>query len=108
MRRPSVLLENCRGLLVAITFPDARCANFFLESTSPEDATIIEYIARSFQGRAVPPIQAHYVAISGPEVLVHVALLSTTPSRTNFCPITPCFAQNRETRAKERSVVAMA
>jgi hypothetical protein len=43
-----------RTVLVAVTFPDAECANFFLESRNPEDATIIEYIARSFHGRGRP------------------------------------------------------
>jgi hypothetical protein len=41
-------------VLVAVTFPDAGCANFFLESSNPEDAIVIEYIARTFHGRGRP------------------------------------------------------
>ena len=43
-----------RTLLIAVTFPDAGCANFVLESANPEDATVIKYIARSFRGRGRP------------------------------------------------------
>ena len=35
--------------LVAVTFPDCRCANFFVRSSKPEDAVTIDFIARSFQ-----------------------------------------------------------
>lgn len=35
--------------LFAVTFPDSGCANFFLESTKPEDAAPIDVIARSFR-----------------------------------------------------------
>lgn len=44
------------SVLVAVTFPDSGCANFFLDSTKPEDATLIESVARSFRpkGRADP------------------------------------------------------
>ncbi len=41
-------------VLVAVTFPDSGCANFFLKSTSSEDVSIIEYVARSFHGRGRP------------------------------------------------------
>jgi hypothetical protein len=43
-----------RTVLVAVTFPEAECANFFLESANPEDAKIIDFIARSFRGRGDP------------------------------------------------------
>jgi hypothetical protein len=35
--------------LVAVTFPDCGCANFFLHSSKPEGAVTIDFIARSFQ-----------------------------------------------------------
>lgn len=35
--------------LVAVTFPDTGCANFYLESTKNEDAAVIASIARSFR-----------------------------------------------------------
>ena len=42
--------------LVAVTFPDSACANFYLESTSIKDAAIIDVIAQSFrpEGRIAP------------------------------------------------------
>jgi len=42
--------------LVALTFPDSGCANFFLMSSKIEDATAIDSIARSFRpkGRTGP------------------------------------------------------
>ena len=43
-----------RTVLVAVTFPEAGCANFFLESANAEDAKIIDFIARSFRGRGDP------------------------------------------------------
>jgi hypothetical protein len=39
---------------VAATFPEAECANFFLESTNEDDAKIIDYIAHSFRGKGHP------------------------------------------------------
>jgi hypothetical protein len=48
---------NARGgrtVLVAVTFPEAACANFFLESADADDAKIIDYIAHSFRGRCHP------------------------------------------------------
>ena len=38
-----------------VSFPDASCANFYLESTSEKDAAIIESIARSFRPRGWVP-----------------------------------------------------
>lgn len=38
-----------RTTLVAVTFPDSGCANFFLESSKPEHATPVDFIARSFR-----------------------------------------------------------
>jgi hypothetical protein len=38
-----------RTTLVAVTFPDSGCANFFLESSRPDDAALIDLIARSFR-----------------------------------------------------------
>ncbi len=35
--------------LVAVTFPDSGCANFFVESSRPEDATPVDFIASSFR-----------------------------------------------------------
>jgi hypothetical protein len=35
--------------LIAVTFPDSGCANFFLESSKPEDAAVINFVARSFR-----------------------------------------------------------
>ncbi len=45
-----------RTTLVAVTFPDSGCANFFFTSSQPDDATPIDFIARSFRptGRTVP------------------------------------------------------
>ena len=37
-----------RTVLVAVTFPEAGCANFFLESANPEDAKIIDFKPRLF------------------------------------------------------------
>jgi hypothetical protein len=36
-------------LIVAVTFPDSGCANFILESATPGDAGIIDFIAHSFR-----------------------------------------------------------
>jgi hypothetical protein len=38
-----------RTTLVAVTFPDSGCANFFLTSSKPEDAAPIDLIARGFR-----------------------------------------------------------
>jgi hypothetical protein len=38
-----------RTTLVAVTFPDSGCANFFLASARVEDATFMHFIARSFR-----------------------------------------------------------
>ena len=40
-------------LLVAVTFPDSGCANFFVKSSKPEDAATIEFIATSFRPKAL-------------------------------------------------------
>ena len=42
--------------LLAVTFPDSGCANFFLESSSPEEAARVDRIARNFRpnGRTAP------------------------------------------------------
>jgi len=44
--------------LVAVTFPDSGCANFFLKSPRPEDATPVDRIALSFRpnGRIAPGV----------------------------------------------------
>lgn len=36
---------------VAVTFPDAGCANFFLDSSRSEDAELIAHIAESYRSR---------------------------------------------------------
>jgi hypothetical protein len=36
-------------LLVVVTFPDRVCANFYLTSSNPEDAAVIDFVARSFR-----------------------------------------------------------
>ena len=38
-----------------VSFPDASCANFYLESTTEKDAALIEFIARSFRPRGWVP-----------------------------------------------------
>jgi hypothetical protein len=38
-----------------VSFPDASCANFYLESANEKDAVIIEFIARSFRPRGWLP-----------------------------------------------------
>ena len=50
-----------RTTLVAVTFPDSGCANFFLESSKPEDATPVDFIARSFRptSRTAPGALCH-------------------------------------------------
>jgi len=40
--------------LMAVTFPDAGCANFFIESSDAKDFEWIEAIAASF--RPIPPV----------------------------------------------------
>jgi hypothetical protein len=49
-----------------VSFPDAGCANFYLESTSEKDAALIEFIARSFHPRGWVP---SFVRPLLPEVL---------------------------------------
>jgi hypothetical protein len=44
-----------RTTLVAVTFPDSGCANFFVESFRPEDAIPVDLIARSFRPSARTP-----------------------------------------------------
>jgi hypothetical protein len=46
--------RGSRAVLVAATFPEAECANFFLESANEADAKIIDYIAQSFRGKGHP------------------------------------------------------
>ena len=41
--------------LVAVTFPDNGCANFFLETSNSEDAAVIDALARSFRPKATKP-----------------------------------------------------
>jgi hypothetical protein len=38
-----------------VSFPDASCANFYLESTNEKDSAIIQFIARSFRPRGWVP-----------------------------------------------------
>jgi hypothetical protein len=38
-----------------VSFPDASCANFYLDSTNEKDAAIIEFIAHSFRPRGWVP-----------------------------------------------------
>jgi hypothetical protein len=40
--------EGSRTVLVAVTFPDSGCANFYVESSKSADAVVIEEIASSF------------------------------------------------------------
>ena len=40
-------------VLVPFRFPEAGCANFFLESDNPEDAKIIDFMAHGFAARAL-------------------------------------------------------
>jgi hypothetical protein len=47
--RPWGYVERNAPKLVAVTFPDAGCANFFLESSNPEEFEWISQIAHSFQ-----------------------------------------------------------
>lgn len=44
-----------RTVLVAVTFPDSGCANFYLKSPKNEDAAVIDFIAQSFHPNG--PIQ---------------------------------------------------
>jgi hypothetical protein len=46
--------DGGRTVLVAVTFPEAGCANFFLTSTEPADASVIEQLANTFQPRGHP------------------------------------------------------
>ena len=46
--------KGSRTTLVAVTSPDCGCANFFLESSKPEDTAPIDSIARSFHPKAEP------------------------------------------------------
>jgi hypothetical protein len=41
--------------LVAVTFPDNGCANFYLESSNSEDAAVIDALARTFRPKATKP-----------------------------------------------------
>jgi hypothetical protein len=41
-------------ILVAVTFPEAECANFLLVTGNPDDAKVIDFIAHSFHGRGHP------------------------------------------------------
>ena len=47
-----------RTTLVAVTFPDSGCANFFLVASKPEDATPVDFIARSFRPTSRSPLGA--------------------------------------------------
>jgi hypothetical protein len=38
-----------------VSFPDASCANFYLESANEKDSAIIQFIARSFRPRGWVP-----------------------------------------------------
>ena len=38
-----------------VSFPDASCANFYLESTKEKDAALFQFIARSFRPRGWVP-----------------------------------------------------
>jgi hypothetical protein len=46
--------EGIRTTLVVVTFPDSGSANFFLESSKPEEVTAIDFIARSFRPTSRP------------------------------------------------------
>jgi hypothetical protein len=46
--------RGSRTVLLAVTFPEAGCANFFLKSTHAEEAKIIDYISQSFRGKGGP------------------------------------------------------
>lgn len=47
--------------LVAVTFPDSGCANFFVASSKPQAAVVVDLIARSFRpnGRTTPSAHCH-------------------------------------------------
>jgi hypothetical protein len=42
-------------ILVAVTFPDNGCANFYLETSNGVDGAIIDALARSFRSRETKP-----------------------------------------------------
>jgi hypothetical protein len=48
-KRDVPFLNGGHTILVAVTFPDCQSANFFLYSVKPEDAEVIDFIARSFK-----------------------------------------------------------
>jgi hypothetical protein len=41
--------EGGHTVLVAVTFPDSGCANFFLMSSNPKNAAPVEFIANNFR-----------------------------------------------------------
>jgi hypothetical protein len=43
-----------RNILVAVSFPEAECANFYLETANPDDAWVIDYVAPSFREKRHP------------------------------------------------------
>jgi hypothetical protein len=58
VRFGSVTLDDGKGgkeYFFKVSFPDASCANFYLESTSEKDAAFIQFIARSFRPRGWLP-----------------------------------------------------
>jgi hypothetical protein len=58
VRYGSVAHDNEKGgkeYFFKVSFPDASCANFYMESTSEKDVALIEVIARSFRPRGWVP-----------------------------------------------------
>jgi len=49
---PDVKGRGGQTTLMAVTFPDAGCANFFLTSSDPKSFAWIEYIAATFRPKA--------------------------------------------------------
>jgi len=52
-QRPEPYGKGGHTILVAVTFPDSGCANFFLRSSNPEAAAIIESVVKSFRPKGV-------------------------------------------------------
>jgi hypothetical protein len=47
--------KAARNTFFKVSFPDASCANFYLESTNEKDSAVIQFIARSFRPRGWVP-----------------------------------------------------
>jgi len=58
-KREEPYRKDGHAVLVAVTFPDSGCANFFLRSSNPEDAAIIESVAKSFRPKGVWRVKSY-------------------------------------------------